>query len=578
MAVNEESKKAAATASVKAAPARGTKLRRTEEEDAVYTGTPLSMAGIRGLLGKSVVWKIVMGLLVFIFAVGFAFNAFTPRQGPDGSGIGPSRVATVGNQTVERDRWMFATQRQMDYMTQFGMKTDTMGLLSSYQRTLDDLISDAAQYDTAVEQNLLPTSKEMDAEIAKQIKDATKAPEGTTETAFRRQVEARFGSMEKYEQQVREEIEKNREGIEHKLAVDKLKKSVEDKNTTSEADYKKSVTKLDLYLISIRPKPETIKPGTDPKTSQEKGKADAKARAEKLTETLKNADLAAFKAAAQKESDDQATKSKGGSMGWTMPSTAPVPQTVKDALQNATGKLVGPIEDEYSSGFSIFYINGRKEELPKDYAKKKAELLKSYETQKDNEVWSKYLEDLKKTKEPEILDPAMQALKIQNEKIFSAPVDQQKTLRQEALDKYQEALGHAPRDLAAAIRYQMAQIYRQDNQTEKALAALQEAVKDSNDASLQIQLANTLHDTKRDKEALAELKKVSEQLDKNPSTPSQFGGNPDDNLRMQIAAAYQAMNKKDLADAERKKIKPQAPGGMGGMGGMGNMPFTIKPQ
>ena len=45
-------------------------------------------------------------------------------------------------------------------------------------------------------------------------------------------------------------------------------------------------------------------------------------------------------------------------------------------------------------------------------------------------------------------------------------------------------------------------------------------------------------------------------------------GNPDDQVRMNVAAEYEAMGMKDLADKERKKIKPAAPGGMGGMGGI----------
>jgi len=59
-----------------------------------------------------------------------------------------------------------------------------------------------------------------------------------------------------------------------------------------------------------------------------------------------------------------------------------------------------------------------------------------------------------------------------------------------------------------------------------------------------------------------QLQEASKILDARPSTPSMFGGNPDDALRYQIASEYDALGKKDLADAERKKIKPQQPGGL----------------
>ncbi len=474
----EETKKSGSEASKTPATTsvvRSTKRQRVDNEGPVYTGTPLSMAGIRGLVANSVLWKIVMGLLIFIFAVGFAITAITPESGPgagpSGASGGPSRVALVGDQVIERDDYVRAAKGQVEQMARFGMKTGTMELLGSYQRTLDNLISDAAQYDEALAKGLTPTKEEIDAEIDKKVKEALKQ-DGGNPAAMRRQIEAQFGSMAQYEEKIRESLGKDRDAVAHQLAIDKLKKSIEDKNKTTEADYKRSVTKLDLYQITIRPKPEPVMPGKDATVSQDKSKADAKAKAEKLAETLKNADLATFKATAKKESDDFSTKEKAGALGFMLPDQVGVAPPVKEALQAATGKIVGPVEDEYSGGWVIFYINGRKEELPKDYAKTKATVLKDYETRKDGDAWQKFVEDLKKQKTPEILDPAMSAFKLQNEKIFSAPPEQQKALRKEALDKYEQALVYTSPDESAAIRYQMAQLYRQDGQNDKYIDAL----------------------------------------------------------------------------------------------------------
>ena len=562
--------------------ARSTKRQRVADDGPAYTGTPLSMAGIRGLVANSVMWKIVMGLLIFIFAVGFAITAIAPKSGPQaGQGSasgGPSRVALVGNQVVERANYVRVAKAQIDQMAQFGMKTSTTDLLGSYQRGLDNLISDAAQYDEAIAKGMTPTAAEIDADIDKKVQDALKNEGG--DAAGRRRIEAKFGSMKEFESKVRENYQESREGIAHQLAVDKLKKSIEDANKTTEADYKRSVTKLDLYQITVRPKPEPVLPGQDANKMQEKSTADAKARAVKLAETLKNADLATFKTTAKKESDDYATKDKGGSLGWTMPDQANVSQPVKDALQASSGKLIGPLEDFNS--WVIFYVNGRKEELPKDYAKNKTQTLKDYETRKDNDAWTKYLDDLKKQKTPEILDPAMSAYKIQNEKIYSAPPEEQKKLRQEALDKYKEALTYTTPEESAAIQYQMATLYRQNDQKDQYVTALQQAVKHSEDPTIRVQLATALHEVKRDKEAMDELQKASDGLTKNPSAPSPFGGgSPDASTRMQIAAAYEAMGKKDLAAAERKKIPappPGAPnmGGLGSLGGVNSPPITIK--
>ena len=570
MAVNDKNKPATAPIN--------TKVRRSAEDD-VYTGTPMSLTGIRGHLTKSVLWKMVLGLLIFIFAVGFALTAIAPPSGPGGAprGGGPARVATVGSQVVDRTAFENTARQQVEMMAQFGQKTDPTGLMALRQRALDGLVQNATEYDVAVEQGFTPTSSEVDAEIEKKIKEYVKSQEGTNPTAFRRKMEAEFGSMAKFEENARKNMEAQREGVAKELAIEKLKKSIQDKNTVTEADYKKSVTKLDLYQINIRPKPIDPVKDKDVKAATDKHKAEAKARAEKLAASLKNADLATFKATAQKESDDIATKSKGGALGLKLISEITAPQPEKDAIEKATGKVVGPLENEYNGGFDIFFINARKEELPKDYAKKKAELIKAYETTKDDEAWQKYTAELKKTRPPEILDPALQAYKIQMEKVFAAPADQQKSLRADALAKYQEALASAAPEESAAIHYQMAQLYQMDTQPAKQIESLEAAVKESNDATLRVQLAGALHAAKREKEALEQLKQASKRIDENPSPPSPFGGgNPDDNLRMQIASTYDMLGKKDLAMAERKKIKPAAPGGMGGMGG--NSPFNIQPQ
>ena len=73
---------------------------------------------------------------------------------------------------------------------------------------------------------------------------------------------------------------------------------------------------------------------------------------------------------------------------------------------------------------------------------------------------------------------------------------------------------------AAAINYQMAQLYQMDGQPAKQIEALEAAVKESNDATLRVQLAGALHAAKRDKEALDRLKEASKHLDENPSQPS----------------------------------------------------------
>jgi len=560
----------------------GTK-NKNEDLEMETEASPLSIEGLRSGVINHVLLKAVMFLLIAIFAVGFLFTSFNPTGGLNGNGnggptgAGPATVARVRDNEIERARFEQVANRQDEFMTQFGQKVGPLEYFGSRQRTLQSLIDNAAQVQTGRDLGITVSDDEIKAEINKQIDENIKQQKAQGEAGFRRAVEAQFGSVDKYRAEMEKQLQENRDGIESTLILTKFEKKIKDENKVSEADYKKSVTKLRLRQIVIRPK---LAPAAD-KTLTDKNNAAAKANAEKLAALLKKKPTPqAFAYIAKKESADFATKDKGGDLNWKLPSELAVSPGIKAALLKSNDKIIGPIKDESTGDIYIFMAESRALKLPKDYTKNKAKLLKDFETAQDNEVWSQYQTGISKIAKSEIEDPALQAYKIQTEQIAAAPAAEQTKLRTDALTKYEEALKYASGMEAAAVRYQMAQLYRDLKQPKKAVEVLKTAADQTNNApTLDFEYARALRESGDKKTALTELQKISKELDSAPpSQPSMFGGNPDDALRQQISMEFAMLGRTDLAQKESAKVKPPTGGMPGGMTMPGGGTITVPPR
>lgn len=578
-----------------AATARGTG--KSEAERAVnnrmadradeISDTPLSMTFIRNNLLHGTGVKIVLGLLIFIFAIAGAIFSSRVPQGVQNQGGGGTRnpnevVASLGNETITRDRFDGMLGRTIMMQEQYGQKTGPLEFFNQAQSVLKNMTDNAAIYEAAVAAGISVSDADVDKDIDRQIKESIDQQKGSDPAAFRRQVEAKYPNGEAgMVAELKQNAQANREDIRHDLITKKFEEQIKADNKVTEDDYKRSVTKLGLRQIVIRSAP----PGPTEKDYAKAAEAngakavkDAEALATKL-KALSGATLAtAFANAAKTQSADMATKVKGGVVGVKLPSELPVSGNVKDALQKATGNLVGPVQDDATKDIYIFLIESRSLQLPKDYAKKKADLLKTFETQSDNDALQKKEDAIKKAALPQISDPALVAYKEHTEKLYAAPEAEKAALRTDVLAKYEQGLSSAGALESSAIHYQMAQVYREAGDKKKALDELQEAAKNSTAPQLQLELARALRDDKQNKQALSKLNEVSKSLDDNPSGPSMFGSNPDDAIRLQLANEYEALGDKARGAAERKKVKPAAPGGMGGFGGMGgNSPISIAP-
>lgn len=533
--------------------------------------SPLSIEGIRSGAVQSKVFKGFILLSGLVMAGGLLISGLNTGGGAPQGGArsAPSNapVATVGNQTVTGIQLATALQRQQQYMTQFGQKTGVTDYLRTKQQALQGLTDNAATVIAAQNAGLSVSDAEVEADIDKQIGDSIKPQPGQSEAAFRRIVEAQYGSLQGAKDKIKAGITADvREGERQRLLVEKLEKQVKDASKSSEDDYKRSVTKLKLWQIVVRPK---LAPLSD-KAATERNNRDAKTRATALFEALKaQPTLANFVATAKKSSDDPVTKAKGGDLGWKLPSEVYAGPDASDTLSKTAGNLAGPFADA-SGAQTIFFIEGRKTELPKEFAKDKKKLLAAFETQQDNAAWQKKQDEYKKAQTPEIEDAALSAYQLQNVDIPEKSGYAQKQARQDAITRYQTALGDANSVETAAINFQLAQLLRDNNDRAKQQEALLAAVKAvPTDVPLRLETARALRDGGKPQDAATQLAAAATALDASPSAPSPFGGgNPDDALRAQIASEYDALKQPKLAAAQRAKIKPPTPGSAGGLGGL----------
>ena len=425
--------------------------------------------------------------------------------------------------------------------------------------------------DAAEKAGVTVTDADIEKKMNEEIDAALKPGEGQSEAAFRREIEGRFGSIEAARQKYHDILNDSRDDIRKELEAKALEKRVRDGVVVTEDDYKRSVTKLNLYQIEIEPKfpaPNT----KDFKAAQAKNNADAAAKIQAVAQSLKaTPTLAAFQVAVKASSDDAVTKSKGGSLGWKLPSDMSYTPGMSDLLSKTPSDVVGPIADAAGNQY-LFFIAGRNTVLPKDYAKNKAKLLKDFQTKQADAVWQAKQDEYKKVAPPLVSEPALLAYQMQTG-ASGAPQLSGPTQDKLIEGHYQEALNGAPAIEAAAINLQLSQLYQQDNNKPAAIAALQAGIKaDPHDANLHIELARTLHEAGKTAAAVAELAAASQTIDQTPSQPSMFGGNPDDALRQQIASEYTALKMPAQAGAQLKKIKP-APRGPNGLSVAGSSPF-----
>ncbi len=545
-----------------------TTARREREPEYIDKPSPFSIEGIRSGAVQSRVVKALIVLSGLVMVGGFVISSLQQTgipQGGQNTQQLAATVATVGNQNITGAQLTNAFAQSEQFNSQIGQKTTVATYLSGRQNALRQLTNQAALVEAAQKANIQVSDAEIDEEIDKQLRKEFKPQAGQSEAQFLRTIQAQLkvNSIEEAISQQRDKLPPEVRGrVRDKLLVDKLGEQTKTAAVATEDDYKRSVTKLDLYQILIRPEL--------PKGNSKDFKADAarlssaaRDRASKLVASLKaNPTFANFKAVAQKESADVATKGKGGSLGWKLPAQVGTPE-LGDQLSKSAQNLIGPLDApaDMPGTQVIYFIASRKTELPKDYAKNNKKLIADFQKAQGESAWSKKQEELQKAVKPDVMEPALAGYQLQSDLYTQQGAEQQKA-RDEALARYDIALKSAPNSQEmAAINYQKSEIYKDMGRRPEQLEALKAATQNAkNDASLLVNYAQALRTGGQPKPALEQLKAASKALEDNPSQPSMFGQNPDDGVRRQIAEGFQLLKEPKLAQAELAKIKPAAPG------------------
>lgn len=565
------------------------------EPEYIDKPSPFSIEGIRSGAVQSRVVKTMIVMSGLIMAGTFAISSFSPtgvpQNGSNTSQQSPTEsVATVGDQTVTAGDVNFTLGNNIRTSLQygFGQAPTVATFLNQKQDALRQLTDNAALVVAAQKQGVTVSDAEIDKEVDKQLTqqyERQKQPQ-QSEASFLRYIQSQYkvASLEELVAQDKAKVTtEGREQVRKQLLVEKIEKQYKDATKVTDEDYKRSVTKLDLYQIVLQP--DLPKGNVKDFAAEQKKLQDAnQTQADKLVTQLKaTPTLANFKTVVAKESDDKATKAKGGALGLKLPKDV-YPVDTGQALSKTTQALAGPFKNEADGSQTIYFIAGRKLDLPADYAKNKKSLFTTFETQQKSDAWQKKKDELQKEVTPDVTDSEMAAYQLQMVDLPKKNGEEQTKMRQDVLSKYDAALTTASGMEAAAINFQKANLYRDMGQKVPQLDALKAAVNDMKskpDAGLLIAYGQSLSDGGQPKVALEQFKAASKAMDDNPSPNSPFGGNPDDVMRQQLAQQFQLLKEPKLAAAETAKIKPSNSAIQGAnniqLGGAGGSPIQITP-
>lgn len=400
--------------------------------------------------------EIVFGLIVLIFLVGAYYTFGTPSSGGAGNqralmqAKGGTVIATVNGFKITRGLFdanvqmrMNGPMGEMDFTQERWIKTST----------LDSLIEAALLREAARKERIRVTGEEIEQKKTETIEDvvAQRFPDKKRLRDFLRNKKM---SLDEYKAQLRQELFKDPEALKEQLIQEKLQKQVEDAVTITDQDLKDSYTEVKASHILIDPKKEAEKAQAAQKGKTDSavdGEALAKAKAEKLLQQIKSG--ADFAKLAKENSTDPGSAPKGGDLGWFKKGMM-VKEFDDVAFSLQPGQVSELVKTQF--GYHIIKVVDRRSNLPKDFEKNK----ESYRTQLKEErkwrAWQEYRENLKKTAEIRVLDPELNAYRLQDE-----------GKSREAKQLLQEAVAADPENLSAA--WELASLLQQEG-------ALQEAV------------------------------------------------------------------------------------------------------
>jgi parvulin-like peptidyl-prolyl isomerase len=440
--------------------------------------------------------------------------------------------------------------------------------------------------------------------------DEALAPEIEERTALAERLQREGITLEQYKQQRLNEYANSPQGSDDSLsdviAREKLEEKIKSRVKPTEQDVessfeevkarhtlldpkdmkKKAVQKLDDEKADLERKQTAGKP-VDPevrkrldaiasdKQAAESKDWDAEARQE-IDKLLQRIQAGEDFAKLAKEYSSCPSASKGGDLGWFKRG-----QMAEEFEKAAFGLKVGQVSNVVKTefGYHIIKVEGRRKELPKDYAKSKATYRDSYIEEQKWRVWSAYQKKLRDSAKIEVHDTELAAYRLLGE-----GGDEDK-----AIALLDQAIQSDPGN--AGAKYELAKLWQSKDNKDKALALFQEietayTEKPSTEEGAEVRtgaarlqgparspelmltIGDLLRERKRTDEAIARYQMAAD-LAAPVQQRNQY-------VHFRLEMAFREMKRADLADQEKGWLdrfqKAQEARGMGGMGGS----FTVQ--
>ncbi len=342
-----------------------------------------SLRRARKKLQKQVV-RLTIWLTVFVIFVLGTFTGFS-WVGRQVRGLNlPSTIAKVNGVKISRQTFEQALARFTQ--SPFPTRPTVADWTWNKDLVLSQLIDAELIKQEAQRRGLRVTRADINKRVEEmvQMELVNARSQYQTDKSFRDFIRQRYGSLDGYASELRQQARQQAEGMDDMLLMEKLEKAVRGEVKVTEGDLRESYTKFRLRHIFVSidrflPKSKDKEP-----TDQDRQKAKQKAleRAKQLRERLLKGE--GFAELAKKESDNPMTAKQGGDLGELTLDSAK--WQIGDGAVSVLPKLkFGDISEpiEFFGGYHIVKVEGKKVELPEDYEKVRYRC----ENEKCNNTW-----------------------------------------------------------------------------------------------------------------------------------------------------------------------------------------------
>jgi len=538
-------------------------------------------------------------LIVAIFLVGgaFSFDSYQKSQRsrrglPGGKRHVAKYVATINGKRIPRtelDNYLYMVADR-----NYGLPVEIQrrAMTSWLEMKIDDIVMSQAESAEGIK----VSDKEIRERREKMVDDEL-APQIEERVALNNLLKKRKQTLEQYRKELIRNLTQSPRGsdsaLRSEIAREKLEEKIKNSVQVTDEEVRASYTEVRARHILVRPKDlkrkaleklDTEKADLEKKQQAAKdagktpdpatqtrldaiagekeaaGKQDWDAAARQKAEEVLNKVKSGgdFAKLAEEYSDDPGSASRGGDLDYFR--RGRMAKEFEDAaFALKVGEVSGVVKTDF--GYHIIKVEGRRDQLPKDYDKNTAMYRDQYIEERKWKGWSDYESQLKKSAQVEVHDSELAAYRL---------LDDEEPDEDKALQLLTQAVQYDPGN--AGARYELAQLWRGKDNQQKALELLLEVERmEGTDRSVELMmsLGDLFREMKRNDEALPRYKKAADLAA--PVQPrNQY-------VHMRLEMAYRAMKQTDLADQERVWLEnyqksQEMSGGANPFGGM----ITVK--